>query len=208
VQVDGGEAIVNGVDGDTDTLIDEGCFAANTGQIAITEVYSNDTEGANADQFDWFEVQNRSWFDVFLDGWTVEGTGGETFTVGAGVSFAPGEYGIFAETAAATTGVPAASVAYVWTGTPTFGITDFGTADTITLKSGAITLDTVDTTSITAPAATKSKEVDADFFTSSVPTTTAGVHIDNDTAANWCTAISTTVWTSHTATPGVANTCN
>ena len=59
-----------------------------------------------------------------------------------------------------------------------------------------------------APTATKSKEVDADFFTGSVPTTTAGVHIDNNTAANWCTALSTAVWASHTATPGQANTCN
>ena len=214
------ESIVDGVDDDSDGLIDELCFAGTSGGVVITEIFSEATLGADADEYDWLEVYNATWHDVYLDGWTVDdATPTDTFTVGASVTMAPGAYGILADSAAGTTGVP--STLYVY-GAASYSIEDINTADQhdleITHSDSASTTATFQVDSVsaattlamTAPAsASMSKELKTGQISSTtLPTTAAGPHIDNNAAGNWCDSTDTTTWSGQTASPASANSCN
>lgn len=210
----------NQQDDDCDVLVDEDFWAV--GDLVVTEIARQPYAGgegtstyANAQ---WFEVANTSSRAISLDGWFMAEQDGDGFYVSpdAGVWIEPGERTVLCYDD--FTFADPTICAFTWGdsawATPYFDATFYfdRDEDLIELSAGGVVFDTVHWTyGIESPdwprVARYSAELDDDFIDDLL----------NDAAANWCSALTTDVWSdpvwASTAvdlgTPGLPNgTCD
>jgi len=213
------ETYVNGIDDNLDGTVDEGCFGVAGGELIISEIFSEDTDGD--DNRDWFEIYNLAWHPVWMDGIQVDDNGGtcdnDCFTVpGAGGGLGTyrvdrREFQVISERNQGQHDLPVPTL-YQWTGGASFSMGDIGSADSLTLQLGASgsIIDTVDYSAFGNPATNTSYEFSQGNL-NSLPGVGATFPVQqNDADGNWCDSTETSVWSgtnSGTASPFTTNTC-
>jgi hypothetical protein len=187
------EVCEDGVDQDCDGM-DETCSGLATigdllaGDLVITEIMANPAAVSDS-AGEWFEVLNRTTFDVDLEGLVLSDLGTDSHTVSGSLVVASGAYVVFGNNAdSGTNGGLAVDYEY-----PSSWYLSNG-SDEIVLDNGSITIDSVVWDSSWSISSGYSLQLDPSAEDATI----------NDDVAYWCEA--TTVYGSGDAgTPGTIN---
>ena len=188
------EAKIDFADNDGDTLIDELCYQGN--ELVVTEYYS-DSSGTEPD---WFEVQNKTWFDVDMrswdigDGTTIEAIPNSTTPVSVGAR------GIICHGATATITCDRTLSTLVLEDPTGAAMTTV-----ITLTTGGFTVDSMDADAVFSATATASTSMQVDDDELDDEFVPSGNEPDNDTGAQWCESLVPDTWGGGVGTPGSIN---
>jgi len=192
------ESVVDHVDNGSNTLVDESCYGG--GEVIVVEYYS---DGATGTEPDWFELFNAAWWDVDLDGWTIDdtsGAGGTAFTVNTSQSISVGDVDILC--GGAVTG--ATCLSSTWSSS-SFVLLDLDgvNTQTIEVQAGSVVVDDMGfTTAWNVGTATTSSQLDSANLANALVGITDP---NNHAAANWCDTNETgDTWSAGTGTPGAA----